>query len=243
MNNENENNWWEKQPSILFVDDEKSILKSLGRVFRSANYELHFAESGKKALDILKKIPIDVVVSDQRMPGMTGTDLLKVVNERWPHIMRVVLSGYTDVDSLLSAINEGEVYRFVTKPWNDKALERLVAKCIEEGKILKGFIKLVGKLSKVAPNHRIEAVAEIEKGRLNASLHDHGKKLSREQMALLIPVLLDNINEQFGRVDTEKLGGLIAKRMGKINFSAEVGAGIKLSVDIPVAEGTEEETP
>ena len=81
-------------------------------------------------------------------------------------------------------------------------------------------------------------MAEIEKGRLHASLHDHGKKISRKQMALLIPTLLNNINEQFGRVDTEKLGGIIAKRMGKINFSAEVGAGMKLSVDIPVDEET-----
>ena len=130
MNNENENNWWEKQPSILFVDDEKSILKSLGRVFRSANYDLHFAESGEEALDILKKTSIDVILTDQRMPGMTGTDLLKVVNERWPHIMRVVLSGYTDVDSLLSAINEGEVYRFVTKVYRGrKDTQRLYKTC------------------------------------------------------------------------------------------------------------------
>ena len=240
MNQENNQSWWEKRPSILLVDDEQNILKSLGRLFRNENYELLFAESGEQGLEILEKRDVNLVVTDQRMPGIKGTELLKIVKERWPHIMRVVLSGYAEVESLLSAINEGEAYRFITKPWDDEAFKKLVAKCIEEGKILKGFMGLVEKLRKAAPDQTVVATAEIEKGKLHASLEDHGKKINKEQMTLLIPVLLDNIHEQFRSVDAEKLSGLIAKHMGKINFTAEVGAGVQLSVDIPIDE---EKTP
>jgi len=238
MRTENESNWWERRPSVLFVDDEENILRTLNRIFRSEDCELHFAESGEEALKILEENIVDVLITDQRMPEMTGVELLKIVKARWPHIVRVVLSGYTDVESLLSAINEGEIYRFVSKPCDNEVLRKVVVRCIEEGKILKGFMRLVEKLREAAPDHEVETMAEVERGKLHASFLDHGKKFSKEQMTLLVQCLLDNINEQFRGVETEKLSGLIAKRMGKISFTADVGAGVQLSVDIPIEEDT-----
>ena len=83
-------------------------------------YSTLFAESGKESLEILQREQIQVIVVDMRMPEMTGLELLKMVKEEYPHIIRVVLSGYTAIDTLLRAINEGEILRFICKPWSSK---------------------------------------------------------------------------------------------------------------------------
>jgi DNA-binding NtrC family response regulator len=103
--------------TILFVDDEKNILTSLRRGMMDEPYNLLFAESGKEALEILEKNEVHVIVTDMRMPEMSGLQLLKIVKEKYPHIVRLVLSGYTQVSTLLTAINQGEIFRFITKPW------------------------------------------------------------------------------------------------------------------------------
>jgi YesN/AraC family two-component response regulator len=80
-------------------------------------YHLLFAESGKDALKILAENEVHVLVTDMRMPEMTGLELLKLVKEQYPRMVRIVLSGYTQVTTLLTAINQGEIFRFITKPW------------------------------------------------------------------------------------------------------------------------------
>ncbi len=103
--------------TILFVDDEERILKSLERGLLDEPYRGLFATSGKQALDILEREEVHVIVTDMRMPEMSGIELLRVVKEKYPNIVRLVLSGYTQVGTLLTAINEGEIFRFMTKPW------------------------------------------------------------------------------------------------------------------------------
>ncbi|NNG02019.1 MAG: Flp pilus assembly complex ATPase component TadA [Desulfobacteraceae bacterium] len=117
---------------LLFVDDEDNVLKSMRRIFRRENYELHFASSAAKALEILKRHPINVVISDHRMPGMTGTDLLTKVKSLYPETIRIMLTGYADVDAVMGAVNEGAVYKFITKPWNDHDLRLTVSLALEQ---------------------------------------------------------------------------------------------------------------
>ena len=103
--------------TVLFVDDEEKILKSLKRGLLDEPYNTLFATSGKEALEILKQKEVHIIVTDMRMPEMSGLDLLRTVKQDYPHIVRMVLSGYTQVTTLLTAINQGEIFKFITKPW------------------------------------------------------------------------------------------------------------------------------
>jgi two-component system response regulator HupR/HoxA len=103
--------------TVLFVDDEENVLSALRRGLLDEPYNLLFARSGREALEILAHSPVHVIVTDMRMPEMSGLDLLRIVKKEYPHVVRMVLSGYTQVTTLLTAINQGEVFRFITKPW------------------------------------------------------------------------------------------------------------------------------
>lgn len=117
---------------ILCIDDEINVLKSLKRVFLEDDYEILTAESGEEGLDILKsEQPVQIVISDYRMPGMNGVDFLKAVYENWPDTVRIVLSGYADTASVVEAINEGQIYKFIPKPWNDNDLRVTVSNALE----------------------------------------------------------------------------------------------------------------
>ncbi len=117
---------------VLIVDDEASVLSSLRRLLRREPYDLIMAGSGEEALRLLEEQPVRVVISDQRMPGMTGIELLREVRRRWPDTIRVILSGYSAVQTILEAINEGEVYKFLSKPWNDEELKGNIRQALEQ---------------------------------------------------------------------------------------------------------------
>jgi len=117
--------------TLLFVDDEPSILSSLRRLFRPHGYRIFVAESGAAGLEILGKESIDLVISDMRMPEMDGATFLKAVRERWPGVMRILLTGYADVASTIAAINEGEIYRYISKPWDDNEIVLVVREALE----------------------------------------------------------------------------------------------------------------
>ena len=107
------------QQRVLFVDDEPNILKAIQRLLRTEPLEILTAQRPEEALELLDRSEVQLVVSDHRMPGMSGVDLLSVVRERYPQIVRVMMTGYTHMDVAVEAINRGEIYRLITKPWND----------------------------------------------------------------------------------------------------------------------------
>ncbi|MFH0810514.1 MAG: response regulator [Pseudomonadota bacterium] len=112
--------------NLLVVDDESSVISSLRRVMRGENYKILSAASGAEALAILAEQPVSLILCDLGMPGMTGFELLEIVKKRYPTVVRTILSDQTRVGTLLWAINEGEVYRFFTKPWdNDEMRDSL----------------------------------------------------------------------------------------------------------------------
>ncbi|MCB6184596.1 response regulator [Leeia sp. TBRC 13508] len=112
--------------TILLVDDEENILSALYRLLRQDGYEIHRAVGGAAGLEILKDHQPGVIISDQRMPGMTGVQFLAKAKEICPDSIRIVLSGYTDLKSVTDAINEGSIYKFLTKPWDDDFLRATV---------------------------------------------------------------------------------------------------------------------
>ena len=119
------------QIRILCVDDEASILNALVRIFMDSPYEILTADSGEKGLIVLEQTPqIQVVMSDYRMSGMNGVDFLREVCKKWPDTVRIVLSGYADTASVVAAINEGEIYKFISKPWSQTELKDAVREAL-----------------------------------------------------------------------------------------------------------------
>lgn len=117
--------------TILCVDDEPNILSALRRLLRGKGYQVLTADSGGEGLEQLAAQPIDLVISDMRMPVMDGARFLAQVRERWPGTVRLLLTGYSDVQSIQDAINCGEIYRYITKPWDDNDLLLIVRHALE----------------------------------------------------------------------------------------------------------------
>ncbi|MDC7222776.1 MAG: response regulator [Spirochaetales bacterium] len=109
--------------NILFVDDEKNILTAMERIFHASPFHLFFAESGEEALEILKVHSVSVIISDMKMPGMSGIELLKRSENYSPYATRIILSGYSDIQDILSAVNDGHVHNYLTKPWENERLK------------------------------------------------------------------------------------------------------------------------
>ena len=120
-----------KKYNVLFVDDEAHILTSLKRLLRKEPYGIFTADGGEAGLEILAENEIQMVVSDQRMPNMSGTQFLQRVKEQYPDTIRAVLSGYAEASAIVDAINEGEVHRFIGKPWDDEDLKIVIRQGLE----------------------------------------------------------------------------------------------------------------
>ncbi|MGY1424050.1 EAL domain-containing protein [Lysobacter sp. A289] len=108
--------------TLLLLDDEENVLRSLVRLFRRDGYQILTANGVREAFDLLASNPVQVILSDQRMPDMSGTEFLTRVRDMYPDTVRMVLSGYTDLTTITEAINHGSIYRYLTKPWNDDEL-------------------------------------------------------------------------------------------------------------------------
>lgn len=163
---------------ILIVDDEENIRKSLKRVFRQENYEIHTAENADVALSILSTTPCQLMITDYKMPGMTGADLLREVKNLYPDTIRILLTGQADTDAVMAAIKDGAVYKFILKPWNDDDLRITVSLGLEQYDLKKENDKLketnkknneeLGMLAKLAVSHRSQlAIMLNKKGLLN----------------------------------------------------------------------------
>lgn len=117
--------------ALLFVDDEANILSALRRLFRPLGYRIFTAGSGAEGLEVFEQNPVDLVISDMRMPEMNGAQFLEKVRARWPDAVRILLTGYADVTSTIAAINKGEIYRYIAKPWDDNDIVLTVKHALE----------------------------------------------------------------------------------------------------------------
>lgn len=121
--------------TLLFVDDEPAILSALRRLFRPLGYRILLAESGAAALELLARESVDLVLSDMRMPGMNGAQLQQTICQRWPDVARLLLTGYADIGSTIAAINQGEIQRYIAKPWDDQELLLAVREGLERARL------------------------------------------------------------------------------------------------------------
>jgi len=137
----------EDKRTVLFVDDEPNILKSVQRLLRQEEVNVLCASTGEEALEILGQTPAQVIVTDQRMPEMSGVDLLSAVRERHPEIIRMMLTGFTEIKVAVEAINRGEIYRLITKPWNDDELRATIRQAFEQAD-LKDEIKRLNRVTR-----------------------------------------------------------------------------------------------
>ncbi len=161
--------------TLLFIDDEANILAALKRLFRPFGYNILTAESGAEAIALLEKETVDLVISDMRMPQMTGAEVLEQVRNKWPDVVRILLTGYSDIASTMAAINRGEIYRYIAKPWDDKEIVLIVRDALERKYLL-------------AEKHRLEAMTlrqNEELKELNASLEDKVRQRTEELRAAL----------------------------------------------------------
>lgn len=122
--------------TLLCVDDEQGVLHSLRRLLRREPYRVRLTSGGAEALTLMEREPAQVILADYRMPGMSGTELLRKIKERYPGTVRVVLSGFADAAVILDMINEGEIYRFLPKPWDDEELKVTIRQCFERYALL-----------------------------------------------------------------------------------------------------------
>lgn len=118
--------------TLLLVDDEENILRALVRLLRRDGYTIITAGSGAEGLALLDEHPVGVIISDQRMPGMKGSAFLEQAKDKRPDTIRIMLSGYTELESVTDAINRGAIYKFLTKPWEDDLLRENVRQAFEQ---------------------------------------------------------------------------------------------------------------
>ena len=132
-----------KKDKLLLVDDEPNLTSALVRSLDRTKFEIFTADSAQKGLMILAGNDIDVIVSDERMPGMTGSQFLAEVRKQWPNTIRMILSGQADLEAAVRAINEGEVYRFLLKPCHPKELEMTILQGLQHKKLVAQSRKLL----------------------------------------------------------------------------------------------------
>lgn len=197
----------EAQATLLFVDDEPAILSSLRRLFRQHGYRILTAESGAAGLTVLEQEPVDLVISDMRMPEMDGARFLEQVRQRWPDAVRILLTGYADVGSTIEAINRGEIYRYVAKPWDDNEIVLIVRGALEHRRLERENLRLAELTQR--QNEELKA--------LNAGLEQKVAERTAEVQQTL--AFLEQAHQELKRgflATVQVFAGLIELRGGKL---------------------------
>ncbi|MCD6161941.1 MAG: response regulator [candidate division Zixibacteria bacterium] len=197
--------------TLLFVDDEVRVLKALKRVFVDDDYKILTAENGKAALEILADNSVNLVVSDYSMPGMTGIDLLKIIREKYPDTIRIMLTAHSNTDIVMGAVNDGAVYKFINKPWNDDDLSLSIELALAQFDLIRENKKLKRVAQKqLTEINRLKHFTGIDYSPLSSILIDKGvllpgqleivEKYRKQNNTILIRSLID-----LGMVEEESL--------------------------------------
>ncbi len=219
------------QRTLLLVDDEPNILASLKRLFRRDGHVIHTANSGPEGLDVLSKHKIDIIISDQRMPGMTGVEFLRAAKVNYPDTVRIVLSGYTELQSVTDAINEGAVYRFLTKPWEDEQLREHIDKAFEYKELLDENRRLDIQIRStnqelVATNRQLGAVIQMKRDRIE---HD-------ETILAIVREALQYVDLPIIGLDDEGLMAFVNAAAEHLFASEGPLLGVELAHALPVLD-------
>lgn len=213
--------------TVLIVDDEVEVARALRRLLRR-DFNVELAHSGSEALRRLEAGPVDLVVSDFRMPSMSGAQLLAEVKKRWPTTVRVILSGFADIESMLSSVNEGEVCRFLRKPWDDGELLATLHKLLEGHDAMLSLYQLF----KAAPEGASVETAQRD-GLASVSVRMAGAACDP---TLAISVLKKFVGA-FKESEVNLVGGLLERKAGRLSLTMQVGGEQRLTVEVPLGEG------
>lgn len=198
--------------NILLVDDEENILNSLVRALSNDDYRILTANSAIEALEVLKNEDVQVIITDQRMPNMTGSELLKKVKETNPNVITMILSGYADFDAVKEAINQGHIYKFLSKPWDNAFLREQVHEAVIQSQVRKSMESEREKLlywDKLTglPN-RLSFMNEL------ATVTEEARKKSGLVAILLVDLdRFGNINNRFGQHIGNQILQAVAARL------------------------------
>lgn len=197
----------EYEGTLLFVDDEENILRSLKRLFRPLRYRIFTALGGALGLEVLEKEQIDLVISDMRMPEMDGAAFLKQVAVRWPDAVRILLTGYADMESTIRAVNEGHIYRYVSKPWEEHDLTLTVKQALEQ----KNLVREKARLEALTRKQNEELAV------LNADLEKKVEKRTEEvrQTMSFLELAHESLKKQF-TTSVKVFANLIDLREGNL---------------------------
>ncbi|HEY9100392.1 MAG TPA: ATPase, T2SS/T4P/T4SS family [Thiobacillus sp.] len=187
---------------ILLVDDEPNVLRALQRVFQQENYQVVTASNGQEALELLSRETFHLIISDYMMPVMNGGDLLRKAKEVCPELIRIMLTGHADTGAIMAAINEGAVYKFIIKPWNDDELRITVALALEQYELIgknkalqresADKSKEIAALSKLAVNNRSQiAIMLCNRNLLTGPQVQELHRLQQQRKEPLIKLLLE----------------------------------------------------
>lgn len=214
----------DRQHTILCVDDEANILNSVKRFVRKDNYQVLTASGGAEALEVLEKNQVHLIISDQRMRGMSGTELMGIVKERYPDVIRIILSGFIDVDAITESINKGHIYRFLLKPWKDHSLKQEIQKALDEYDLHQANKELYRKVQ--GQNEELKKISE----NLEALLQSKSEELLMQNQILeLSRAILNTLPVPVIGVGTEGLIALINREAQELSFGGEK---INLGTDI-----------
>lgn len=203
---------------ILCIDDERNVLRSIQRLFLDEGIEVITAGSGEEGVKILGEVsPIHLVISDYRMPGMDGVEFLEQVYDRWPETIRIVLSGYADIASIVEAVNKGHIYQFIPKPWNDDELQLAVSNALDTYFLQKRNVELTRDLKKANDelliiNQKLESM--VEERTLEIQFQNQVLKMSQN--------ILDALPVGVVGMDSEGLVVQCNQRAKDILFDKEV---------------------
>ena len=220
--------------TVLCVDDERNILNAIRRLVRKENYRLLTAGNGPEGLEVLSQNEVHVVISDQRMPGMNGTEFLKQVKELYPDIIRIILTGYTDVDSITEAINEGSVYKFFLKPWNDHNLKLEVRQALEQYDLVQTNKRLHEKV--LAQNQELKDINES----LEDTVVERTQSLEIQNRALqLSQAVLDDLSLPILGISNEMiivLANKAARNLDLCDHPVSVGDSLGVYFETPTEQ-------
>jgi len=212
------------EPTVLFVDDEINILKALQRLLRADEMNVLCASRPSEALELLERHPAQVVVSDQRMPELSGVDFLAQVRERHPDIVRIMLTGYTEMKVAVDAINRGEIFRLITKPWNDDELKATLRQAFDHA-TMKHEIKRLNQVTR-EQNFKLQDMNR----NLEAKVRDRTKQVAEKHEQLrtayiqTIRALSEAIDakDAYTRGHSERVGVYASKIAREMSFPKDV---------------------
>jgi len=171
-----------KKIDIIIIDDEKNVLNSLRRLFRDETFGIFFTTDHREAARILEQNTVKVVMSDQKMPKITGVEFLKTIKENYPRVINILFTGYADLKIATEAINKGEVYRFINKPWDDADLKTVVKQALNKYDLEEENRELARNIKK--QNEKLKKLYEAQKNFTLMVTHELRTPLATMQTAV-----------------------------------------------------------